>query len=44
MIDTFLAVAGRRSGKTTAMAAFMVYLACLCDWSDVLSLGERGVA
>jgi putative tryptophan/tyrosine transport system substrate-binding protein len=43
MIDTFLAVAGRRSGKTTAMAAFMVYLACLCDWSDVLALGERGV-
>jgi hypothetical protein len=33
MVDTFLAVSGRRSGKTTAMAALVVYLACLCDWS-----------
>ncbi len=44
MIDTWLCVAGRRSGKTTAMAALTVYLACLCDWSDDLSLGERGTA
>jgi hypothetical protein len=44
MIDTWLTVSGRRSGKTTALAVLVVYLACLCDWSDDLSLGERGVA
>jgi hypothetical protein len=44
MVDTFLAVAGRRSGKSRAMAVLCVYLACLCDWSDALSLGERGLA
>jgi phage terminase large subunit-like protein len=32
MLDTWLTVAGRRSGKTTAIACFVVYLACLCDW------------
>jgi hypothetical protein len=44
MADTFLTVAGRRSGKSRAMAVLCVYLSCLCDWSDVLSLGERGLA
>jgi hypothetical protein len=44
MLDTWLTVAGRRSGKTTAIAALTVYLACLVDWSDALNLGERGVA
>ena len=44
MVDTFLAVAGRRSGKSRAMAVLIVYLACLCDWSVDLSLGERGLA
>jgi phage terminase large subunit-like protein len=44
MCDTFLAVAGRRSGKSNAMAVLAVYLSTLCDWSDVLSLGERGLA
>jgi terminase large subunit-like protein len=43
-IDTFLAVAGRRSGKTTAMAALVVYYACVVDWTEALSLGERGTA
>jgi hypothetical protein len=43
MIDTWLTVSGRRSGKTTALSALVVYLSCLCDWSDDLSLGERGV-
>src|SRR6516225_359109 len=42
MIDTWLTVSGRRSGKTTAVAVLVVYLACLCDWSDCLNLGERG--
>src|SRR6266567_6577567 len=44
LIDTWLTVSGRRSGKTTALAALVTYLACLCDWSEDLSLGERGVA
>src|SRR6266545_8279334 len=44
MIDTALCVSGRRSGKTTAMAALVVWLSCLCDWSEDLSLGERGTA
>jgi hypothetical protein len=44
MLDTWLTVAGRRSGKTTAIAVLCVYLSCLCDWSDCLNLGERGVS
>jgi hypothetical protein len=44
MADTFLAVAGRRSGKSRAMAVLCVYLSCLCDWSADLALGERGLA
>jgi phage terminase large subunit-like protein len=44
MLDTWLTVSGRRSGKTTAFSALVVYLGCLCDWSEDLSLGERGIA
>src|SRR5262249_14603583 len=44
MIDTWLTVSGRRSGKTTAVAVLVVYLSCLCDWSGDLNLGERGTA
>ena len=44
MIDTWLTVSGRRSGKTTAVAVLVVYLSCLRDWSDKLNLGERGVS
>src|SRR5262249_50480581 len=44
IVDTMLAVAGRRSGKSTAMAVFITWLATLCDWSDARSLGERAVA
>jgi phage terminase large subunit-like protein len=44
MIDTWLTVSGRRSGKTTAVAVLVVYLAVLCNWSEELNLGERGVA
>src|SRR5438445_2231589 len=43
MVETLLAVAGRRSGKTRSMAVLSTYLSCLCDWSDDLSLGERGL-
>lgn len=42
--ETVLTVVGRRGGKTKAMAVAAVYLAALCDWSDNLSLGERGLA
>lgn len=42
-VDEFWNVAGRRSGKTRAAATMGVYLAALCDWSDYLATGERGV-
>jgi hypothetical protein len=44
MIETLLVVAGRRSGKTKAMATLSIYLSTLCSWEDNLSLGERGLA
>jgi hypothetical protein len=44
MVETFLTVAGRRSGKSRAMAVLCVYLATLVDWSEEPSLGERGLA
>ena len=44
IVDTFLAVAGRRSGKSRAMACLVVYLATCCAWDDCLALGERGLA
>lgn len=42
-LDELWLVAGRRSGKTVSAAVLSMYLAALCDWSDVLSRGERGV-
>jgi hypothetical protein len=44
MVDLFLGVIGRRGGKSKAAAVFMTWLATCCDWTDVLSLGERGIA
>ena len=43
MVETFLTVAGRRSGKSRAMAVLCVYLSTLVDWSENLALGERGL-
>ena len=43
LVEVLLIVAGRRSGKTKAMSVLSIYLSCFCDWSDDLSLGERGV-
>jgi hypothetical protein len=43
VVETLLTVAGRRSGKSRAMAAFAVFLSCVCDWRQMLSLGERGL-
>jgi hypothetical protein len=36
-------IAGRRGGKTNAMAGLAVYLAGMVDHSGILSPGERGV-
>ena len=36
-------IAGRRSGKSSGVAALGVYVSALCDFSDRLSPGERGV-
>jgi hypothetical protein len=44
LVEMVLVVAGRRSGKTKAMAVLSIYLATLCDWSGDLSLGERGLS
>ena len=43
MVDLFLGVIGRRGGKSKAMAVFTTWLACCVDWTDELSLGERGL-
>jgi hypothetical protein len=42
-VDEFWAVVGRRAGKTRAAGTLGAYAACLCDWSDKLAPGERGV-
>ncbi len=42
-VDELWAIVGRRGGKTRAAGALGAYLAALCDWSDKLATGERGV-
>jgi hypothetical protein len=42
-VDQFVAVVGRRGGKSRSMATLATYLAGLCDHSDALVPGERGV-
>ena len=44
MAECLVAIIGRRGGKSKAAAAFMVWLATCCSWTDDLSLGETGVA
>jgi hypothetical protein len=44
MVHEFVAVVGRRSGKSYAMACFLIWIACLCDHSDALAPGEVGLA
>jgi hypothetical protein len=41
-VDEAWIVAGRRAGKTRAMAALATYLAALCDHSQHLARGQRG--
>jgi hypothetical protein len=42
-VDQLAAVVGRRGGKSRAMATLASYIAGLCDHSDALVPGERGV-
>jgi hypothetical protein len=42
-VEELWIIAGRRSGKTRAIAALAVWLSALCDWRHLLSPGERGV-
>jgi len=44
MVEMLLVVAGRRSGKSRALSVLATYLACLCDWSEHLFIGEVGTA
>lgn len=42
-VEEFLGVVGRRGGKSRATAALASFIASLCDHSDTLVGGERGV-
>jgi hypothetical protein len=42
-VDELWACVGRRGGKSRAMAIMAAYFAGLCDHSDKLARGERGV-
>jgi hypothetical protein len=42
-VDELWCCVGRRGGKSRAMAVLATYLAGLCDYSDKLVKGERGV-
>jgi hypothetical protein len=42
-VDEFAAVVGRRGGKSRAMSVLATFLSGLCDHSDALVPGERGV-
>jgi hypothetical protein len=44
MCRELIVVAGRRAGKSMAMATLNVWLAALCDYKGVLAPGEVGVA
>jgi hypothetical protein len=42
-IDELWCVIGRRGGKSRAMAVLAIYLAGLCDYTDKLARGEKGI-
>jgi hypothetical protein len=42
-VEEFWGVIGRRGGKTRAGATLLVYIGCLCDHTDSLAAGERGL-
>src|SRR5262249_60201590 len=37
-------IAGRRGGKSRAIATLLCYIACLCDHKPKLVAGEKGIA
>ncbi|WP_189397239.1 MULTISPECIES: hypothetical protein [unclassified Mesorhizobium] len=43
MVDELWCVVGRRGGKTRAAGTLAAYTSTLCDWTDKLAPGERGV-
>lgn len=43
LVEELWAIVGRRSGKTRAAGTLAAYVGALCDHSDVLAPGERGV-
>jgi hypothetical protein len=43
MVHEFIAIVGRRGGKSRAIATWMCWLAALCNHRGTLSPGERGV-
>jgi phage terminase large subunit-like protein len=43
LVHELVAIAGRRAGKSTAMAVFCIWVATLCDHRGVLAPGEVGV-
>jgi hypothetical protein len=42
-VDELWCCVGRRGGKSRAMAVLATYLAGLCDYTDKLARGEKGV-
>jgi hypothetical protein len=44
MVNELITIAGRRSGKSFAMACFLIWIAGLCDHRDVRAPGENLVA
>jgi hypothetical protein len=42
-VDQFVGVVGRRGGKSRAMSVLACWIAGLCDHSDALVPGERGI-
>ena len=42
-VRRFITVAGRRSGKSETAARLAIYQAVMCDHSENLSVGEKGV-
>ena len=45
MVSQFIAIFGRRAGKSVALATFLVWIACLNDHRGTLKgLGEKGIA
>jgi hypothetical protein len=42
-VNELAIVAGRRGGKTRALALLATYIAALCDHTDALAAGERGI-